>query len=888
VISKSTFTANSKPEIDTSILKDWPSVVDGDISSDDNFASYTVRHEPIGGSTLVIKYLKGSWEVEFPSATHLTFTNDSRLAIFHRHDSVGLLNLVDKHIDWLPAIQSYEIFGHGGNQYIIYSLKEQQQQLLIRNLSTDKEYKFVGVKAFLPYKDGRNIFVTLWSKDNNHQITQMLAKIDVGDFKLTPIWAINDSVVEINVHSVAFDERTGQVAFSAHFTGGTKILYYNGENNKSVLIADDSISKLDSGVEIADIDNRGFSEDGKRLFINLQRKKYSMPIRISSSVDIWNYKDQELQSEQLYQIDHPDSRFPQHFVAVVDIGKFKVIRLNFNNEDIALFNDREDSLALVTNWGNGNFAERNWNPMAKFVYYLESTKTGIRYNINKDFAFLYIIDKYLYGADSLRQYYYIYDVTTHTYNNVSKSFPLLNQLDEDYYRRGLKGSGVSVAGWMASTNSLIMYDRYDIWEVDPLGRKPAIDITRGYGRSHHIALRFIGIGNKPIFIERSKNYILYGFDEITKEHGFFSFCINDFAAPKKLTMGPYCYELVNKKSLDASCMELVDSAIYVVRRQSASQSPNYFYTTDFKSFTPISFIYPETKYNWLCSEVIRWRTSDKKGLFGVLYKPGNFDPTRKYPVIINYYETLSQHAYEYQVPELSINNINIPWFVSRGYIVFQPDIIYTIGEPGKSAYDCITSGTLNLMKYRWINPKRIAIQGHSWGGYETNYLVTHSKLYAAAVSASSITDFVSAYGMLKKGGLNQMYYEEDQGRMGTRPWDRPDLYVKNSPIFFADRVSTPLLLISNHEDSAVPFSQAIELYGALRRLHKRVWMLQYDGERHSILRPENQVDYTIRMTQFFDHYLKNAPAPKWMTIGIPARLKGIDNGFEFDVSGNSP
>jgi dipeptidyl aminopeptidase/acylaminoacyl peptidase len=183
----------------------------------------------------------------------------------------------------------------------------------------------------------------------------------------------------------------------------------------------------------------------------------------------------------------------------------------------------------------------------------------------------------------------------------------------------------------------------------------------------------------------------------------------------------------------------------------------------------------------------------------------------------------------------------------------------------------------------WVDAKRMGIQGHSFGGYETNFLVTHSHIFAAACTASGGSDFVSYYGdLFGNGAVQEVQFELGQYRIGATLWQHPDLFIKNSPIFYADRVTTPLLIMHGALDDAVRFGQAVEFFCALRRLGKKAWMLEYGKDGH-ILFGKSAADFTIRMQQFFDHFLKGAEEPKWMSEGIPARLKGIESGLELPV-----
>jgi dipeptidyl aminopeptidase/acylaminoacyl peptidase len=299
-------------------------------------------------------------------------------------------------------------------------------------------------------------------------------------------------------------------------------------------------------------------------------------------------------------------------------------------------------------------------------------------------------------------------------------------------------------------------------------------------------------------------------------------------------------------------------------------------------------IQPQTAYNWMRSELIHWKTIDGTTSTGILYKPENFDPGKKYPIIFDYYERRSDELNLYIRPKASQDRINIAWYVSNGYLVCVPDIHYVRGEPGRSAYICIVSAARYLSKMPWVDGKKMGIQGHSFGGYETEFVVTHSTLFAAACAASGLSDLISWYGSVPRSGNPKFSSERQQDRMGATLWQIPDRYIDNSPIFKADKVSTPLLLMNNKGDGTVPFAQGVELFTALRRLGKRVWMLQYDGGGHSVQWGKDAMDYSIRMAQFFDHYLKDAPAPKWMTRGIPAKMKGIDDGLAPDQEIGTP
>jgi dipeptidyl aminopeptidase/acylaminoacyl peptidase len=291
-------------------------------------------------------------------------------------------------------------------------------------------------------------------------------------------------------------------------------------------------------------------------------------------------------------------------------------------------------------------------------------------------------------------------------------------------------------------------------------------------------------------------------------------------------------------------------------------------------------------YKWGTPELFSWTSFDGEALQGIVYKPENFDETKKYPVMIYFYERHSDNLYRYMPPAPSASIINIPFFSSRDYIVFTPDIHYKVGQPGQDAYNSIVAGAEALAKNDWVDNDNMAIQGQSWGGYQVAYLVTQTDMFKAAGAGAPVSNMTSAYGGIRweSGRSRQIQYEKGQSRLGTTLNESLQTYIDNSPIFFIDRVNTPLLIMHNDNDGAVPWYQGIELFMGLRRLEKPVWLLQYNNEAHNLKERRNRKDLSIRLQQFFDHYLKGEPAPVWMTRGLPAIKKGKDWGYDLDLN----
>jgi dipeptidyl aminopeptidase/acylaminoacyl peptidase len=281
------------------------------------------------------------------------------------------------------------------------------------------------------------------------------------------------------------------------------------------------------------------------------------------------------------------------------------------------------------------------------------------------------------------------------------------------------------------------------------------------------------------------------------------------------------------------------------------------------------------QFNWGTAELVSFKNTDGVPLKGVLMKPDNFDPKKKYPMIVYIYERLSQGLHTFRNPGPG-TSINPTFYVSNGYLVYMPDIVYTIGYPGHSAMKCVLPGVQAVVDKGFVNENAIGIQGHSWGGYQIAYMVTQTNRFKAAAPGALVANMTSAYSGIRWGtGLpRQFQYERSQSRIGGSLWDYPLRFLDNSPIFRADRVETPLLMLHNDEDDAVPWYQGIEFITALRRLGKEGYMFNYNGERHGLRSRENMKHWTVHMDEFFDHYLLGKPRPDWMDKGVPFLERG--------------
>lgn len=327
-----------------------------------------------------------------------------------------------------------------------------------------------------------------------------------------------------------------------------------------------------------------------------------------------------------------------------------------------------------------------------------------------------------------------------------------------------------------------------------------------------------------------------------------------------------------------------DGKVCFLIKQTSEECPNWYTFSRGKQPTKISNI--SMWYEGVGTELITAGQLDNRAVRGVLFKPLSFNPLKKYPVIINYYEEKTSEKNSFLYPSLISGDINIPWFVSRGYLVLQPDIYFEQGLSGKNALDFVNALADTLVNIKFVDSTKLGLMGHSFGGFETLFIITHNNRFKAAVAGAPIADLVSGANMLTPNGLfpdlTRYHIEKAQLRMGTTMWEKPALHILNSPIFQTDKVATPLLIMHNQSDRNVPFAQGMEFFLSMRRLGKPCWLLEYDGEAHTLNTEANKLDYTIRLTQFFDHFLKDLSAPFWMLEGQKYKNNNYGRGYELD------
>lgn len=879
-----------KKIIDQAAYETWPVIQQQKISNDGRFVAYVVRTGTTG-SKLTIQASDNSWKNEFGHGYNLSISGDSRFIIFQLPgDSLAILSTRDKKLAMIPGTSSYKIPLDGNSPWLAYQQKGNYGTLTLRNFATGKETSYQRVAEYCFDANGQVLFLQTAVEKANGVVFD-LKWVDLIEARQQIIYRAKRLVT-----SFGLDGQGRQLAFIDEQGPTNTLMYYRAGTDSAVMRVDNTNPTMEAGMDVGTGEIQ-FSRNGKKLFFQLRKSQQKIDIKdeeSSAQVDVWSYHDIYLQSQQMKDLENESART---YRAVINTGESKIIRLETDDDDWTTFEMADNGDAeFISIRSRYDFSQEHWNPSSRQSISLVSTVDGRRIPVARKIMSgyhgkLYSPDgKFLIWYDREKHNYFTYNIKSGKIKNITGGLPVAFYNEKEDHP--MLPYPIGIAGWLEDDQAVLLYDQYDIWQLDPDGNRLAVNITNGYGRRTKTYLRYVPARqnwHRNIKIKTTENLLISGFNERTKDNGFFSKDLIKAGDPSELTMGPYlyyyCYNFLPSPALTmmpSFLLRAKDTAVYVLNRMTVTDYPDLYTTTDFKKLVALTNLQPQKEYNWINSELVHWKTFDGKGAEGILYKPEDFDPRKRYPVIFYFYEKDANALHNYLFPDYSDGQINIPTFVSNGYLVFDPNIYYKVGEPLESVYNSVASAARHLSKLPWVDSTKMGIQGHSFGGYEVNCLVSRTGMFAAAVSAAGFSDLVSMYGNLRNDfGITGLdWIEAGQTGIGATLWKKPQLFIRNSPIFMADKVTTPLLIMHNKGDGASPFSQSIEFFTALRRLNKKAWLLQYDASGHQVGGLFNRKDYSKRLLQFFDHYLKSSPAPKWLSRGIPASLKGVETGFE--------
>lgn len=885
----------NKKLIEQSTYYEWKNVGSHQLSKDGEWASFEINPQRDGDGWLYLKDVGGGDIDSVARGTRASFSPNSNFLVFRVRpeaeliirseeeedfdlpsDSLFIWDLPNRSMTRIAGVRSFTTADRESD-WILYEKTDPEaagNRLIIYNPVTGDKYSFENVDNYTFSPNGRlaGMLIDEGGTDRHAKVklfntadqttTTILDRKGVAD-RLT----LDDEGMQAGFLFSADQEQPR--IFDLYY-------WQEGEHQAS-LVVDSSSENMPEGWSASINGSLNFSDSGSRLYFGTAPDPLPEPGEPGRHedyhVEVWHYKDPLIQSQQNVQ---KQRELRRTYDAVFHINDRRMAQLAREDmPELRTIQGGEGDIALgsshlpyrrMTTWTSSNYRD----------YYLVDVNTGEREMVLEKDLFHTSLSpdgSFLIYYNYKDRSWYSMSVNDRTVRNLTGEIPheFYNILDD----RPQEPSPYGIAGWVEDNRYVLIYDHHDIWQVDPEGSQEPVNLTGGYGRENNMRLRYVNLERND-YIGRRQRMVLDAFNDTNKQSGFYEIQAHRPGRPSRLVMDDVRYYSPSKAE---------NADIMVWRKSTFRMYPDLWVSDlSFGNARKISDANPQQdQYRWGDVQLVEWVSFNNDTLQGLLYTPEDFDPDKKYPMIINFYELRSHRKHNYFNPGPSNSRINFTNYVNHGYVAFVPDIVYIEGYPGHSAYNSIVSGTKAMInQFDFIDRENIALSDRSWGGYQGAYLATQTDMFKAIVAGCIVSNMFSAYGGIRwaSGRSRQFQYEDTQSRIGGSIWEYPLRYLENSPLFFADKINTPILMMHNDADGAVPFEQGIEMYMAMRRLNKPVWMLNYVGDAHSIQRWPNRLDYDIRLMQFFDHFLKGKPAPVWLQEGIPAVKRERMDGYE--------
>jgi dipeptidyl aminopeptidase/acylaminoacyl peptidase len=903
----------------------WESLSSDKITKNGQFVGYQISPQDGDGRLEIFPFKTPTKKTIIPRGTGFLFTPDDAFAvgrIVAQKDSVRALKLKKKKADDLPKdslfilqlatgkleiiarVKSFATPTEKGSWIAILLEKELAKKepakeatsadstkkvekpkktdgtkLLVRSLDGTKTWDIERVKSFSFSPNGDFLYYVLAEEEKQDNAALHLLELSSGEHRL-----VHEKMT--SYARMAFSPQSGYLSFvisddslKAKKPSHTLLVY---DVKKKAMLAelDKSAVKLENSRISPDASLR-FSEDEGRLFFGVTAEYQDYAYENDStlldedrvSLDIWGWQEAEIQPMQLKNKSQEEKK---SYLAVLSLKDLRMVQLGTPEVDEVQLEDKITKDIALASTDAPYRRNYSWDIQLGRDVYLLNLTTGTRELIEKNASGsprLSPSGHYAYWYAAKDSSWVAYDLKAKIKINLTKALPVA--FHDELNDSPSLPSSYGMVGWLSEDEAILVNDRFDIWKIDPRNPASAKNITLGEGRKGQIIFRRERLKLDETAIDTKETLILAAFDEYSKKSGYFTGDFSGKNLPKQLLLTDHRYAGLKKAE---------NSNQVLLRRSTYIENPDlYVGDLSFSSLVKASSLNTQQAgIKWGNVKLVSYLAQDGTPLQGLLFTPEGFDGVKKFPMMVYFYERNSETLHNYRAPAPSRSTINIPYFVSNDYVVFVPDIKYDLGLPGPSAYDCIMPGVQAVVALGGIDKENMAIQGQSWGGYQVAYLMTRTNLFKAAGAGAPVVNMTSAYGGIRWGtGMSRMFqYEQTQSRIGGTLWEKPLYYLENSPLFTMDRVNTPVLIMHNDADGSVPWYQGIEMFMALKRLNKPAWLLQYNGEDHNLVQRKNAKDLSIRLSQFFDHYLKGTPAPLWMTEGLPAVEKGRTLKYE--------
>jgi len=886
-----------------SVYSEWNSIDETQLTTNGEWVLYLL--EPgYGDKTLVIYNTKSKNELRMERAEDPTFDKSGQFVYFLRtpaKEYVKEQKRLDTKKDDMPT-----------DTLVVYDLKTKTEttfpnisgfkipkevsgaiaaKIKIKDISKEgknKKQKTASIIYYQPEADILDTINNVIQYDFAEENPSMVYSVKSDSVSTGGVFIKNGNDVNSiftadgRIYKLAINNNAKQVAFILD-TDTTDVLdrpyqlyHWNKDLDTVTEVLKSDSPLLPNQWNVSHDKKPSFSDDGTRLFFGITPERLLQDTSKLEeeivSVEVWHYKQPKLYTQQ--ELDFEEDEIKSYDAVYFTKTNNIIFLQDETYPELRLDKKREAKYAL-TYTDLPYKTHETWQGYAENDVYKVNISTGEKINIAESIharPTMSPAGNYIYWYDRKDAAWIAHNVTT----NATKTFAdnSISIFNNELHDAPSYARSYGIEGWTTDEKFIIVNDRYDLWLMDPNNSIAPERLTKG--RENKIKYTYIKLDDEEDFINLDEPILVKIFDEKDKSSGY----------------GLYDYQKKNVEEkikddfqFTANLIKAENSDNIIYTKQSFRTFPNLL--LDNLAFTnqqQISDANPQQKmYAWGDNDLYSWTAFDGQKLEGLLVLPPGFDSKKKYPLLVNFYERNSDGLHRHRAPSAGRSTINYSFYSNRGYIIFNPDVPYTIGEPGESCYNSVISGVDALIAEGFIDDNKIGVQGHSWGGYQVAHLVTKTDKFACAEAGAPLVNMISAYGAIRwgTGRSRQFQYEKTQSRLGGTLWETPDLYIKNSPLFNADKINTPVLIMHNDADGHVPWHLGVEFFMALRRLQKPSWLLVYNGEPHWPLKWQNRLDFNIRMQQYFDHYLMDAPMPDWMKSGIPATEKGIRSGYGY-------